>query len=188
MTETRLQYSIGDWVVHRQYGVGQVKKIEVKPIQGEQAKCFKVKTKDCLFWFPINKPNNPRVRRVASQEVVQKAIQVLRNKPCQLDTDKKHLKGQIDHVQSDGDVLAISKLIRDLSAQQAIRKLNHSEENALGRFKERLLREWAASMQIKVEKIRPILHAYLQESKSKIMIDDSNEKRPILKSWRHTRS
>ena len=70
MVESLPEYTIGDWVVHQAYGVGQIKKIEVKPIHGEQVKCFRVNTKDSSFWFPKNCPDNlefaPSSRQISS--------------------------------------------------------------------------------------------------------------------------
>jgi RNA polymerase-interacting CarD/CdnL/TRCF family regulator len=43
--DSNITYSTGDWVVHLYYGVGQINRIEVKPILGEDTKCFKVKTR-----------------------------------------------------------------------------------------------------------------------------------------------
>lgn len=169
--DSNLPYSNGDWIVHSHYGVGQIKRIEVKPIHGEDIKCFKVKTKDSTYWFPISDADNPRIRPVASKAIIQKVIKNLRRKPSNLDKDRIYWKKRIEEVQVEGDLLSISKLVRDLSGQQVIRDLNQTEENALEHFKERLLREWASSIQEEVEKIRPLLYAYIQESKAKIKVD-----------------
>ena len=41
MTEIGTQYLIGDWVVHYAYGIGQIKKIEEKPIHGDLRRVLK---------------------------------------------------------------------------------------------------------------------------------------------------
>ena len=76
--EQEIQYSIGEWVVHSQYGVGQIKKTEVMPFHGEQTECFRVQVKDGAFWFPTNTSENPRIRPVESQEIITKVIKNLR--------------------------------------------------------------------------------------------------------------
>ena len=166
-----IMYSVDDWVVHTYYGVGQIQKVEKKPIHGEVTKCFKVKTKNSTFWFPTKDIENPRVRPVASKEVIKKVIRNLRRKSSKLDTDRKIWKERIDEVQSNGDLLSISVLIRDLSAQQVLRQLNQTEEDALAHFKERLLREWASITNEEIERLRSDLHAYVTESQSKIKVD-----------------
>jgi RNA polymerase-interacting CarD/CdnL/TRCF family regulator len=169
--DSNIPFSTGDWVVHSYYGVGQIRRIETKPIQGENTRCFKVKTKDSTYWFPATDISNPRIRPVASKDVIHKVIRNLRRKASKLDTDRAYWKQRISEVKSDGDLLSISKLVRDLSAQQVLRDLNQTEENALEKFKERLLREWASSMQEEVETIRSTLYTYIQESQAKIKVD-----------------
>lgn len=165
-------YSIGDWVVHTYYGVGQIKAIEIKPYHGEKVACFKAKTKDSTFWFPTDKDGNPRIRPISSEDLIKKAIKSLRRKPTNLDKDKKFWKKRIHQVKSDGDMIDVCKLVRDLNAQSIQRNLVQSEENALEHLKERLLREWSVIVGSKVEDVRPQLQSYIRESKEKITLSD----------------
>ena len=82
--DSNMAYTIDDWVVHTHYGVGQIKRIEVKPIHGEDTKCFKVTTKDGTFWFPTTDDDNPRIRPVASKEIIHKVVKTLRRKATYL--------------------------------------------------------------------------------------------------------
>lgn len=166
--EQEIQFSVGEWIVHSQYGVGQIKKTEVMPFHGEQTECFRVQVEGGAFWFPINSVENPRIRPVASQEIIPKVIKNLRRKPGNLDKDKKYWDKQIKAVPSHGDLLVISQLVRDLSAQQAQKRLNDSQIKALTRFTERLVHEWAAITDTDVDQIRPQFDQYIQESKAKI--------------------
>lgn len=174
--DSNVTYSTGDWVVHSYYGVGQIKGVEVKPILGEDKKCFKVKTNNSTFWFPKAEADNPRIRPIASQDIIEKVIRNLRRKSNKLNTDRKYWKKQIDEVQANGDLLSISILIRDLSAQQVIRRLNQTEENALAHLEDRLIREWAAITQKEIENIRPKLNACIEVSKTKVEINSEIKK------------
>ncbi len=169
--DSNTTYTINDWVVHTYYGVGQIKRIEVKPIHGEDTKCFKVRTRDSTFWFPAADIDNPRIRPVASKDVIHKVVKNLRRKSSKLNTDRRIWKKRIGEVQSNGDLLSTSILIRDLSAQQVLRDLNQTEEDALESCKERLLLEWASITGEQVEKLRSKLQGYIQESQAKIRVD-----------------
>jgi len=169
--DSNLPYSVDDWVVHTQYGVGQIERIEAKPIHGDSTKCFKVRTNDCTYWFATNDIDNPRIRSVASKDVITKIIRNLRRKSSRLDTDRKLWKQRIAEVQSNGDLLSLSIIIRDLSTQQILRQLNQTEEDALEYFKDRLLREWASITQEEMDKLRSSLHGYIQVSQAKIRVD-----------------
>jgi RNA polymerase-interacting CarD/CdnL/TRCF family regulator len=171
MMDSNLPYSVDDWVVHTQYGVGQIKRIEVKPIHGETTNCFKVRTNDCTYWFPTNDFDNPRIRSVASKDVIKKVIKNLRRKSSRLDTDRKIWKQRIEEAQTDGDLITLSIIIRDLSTQKKLRQLNQTEDDALEYFKDRLVREWASITEEDIETLRTSLQAYIEESQSKVKVE-----------------
>jgi len=161
-------YSLGDMVVHRFYGVGQIEDVECKPLNGVEVECFKVKTENGIYWFPTDSLDNPRVHPVASEELIQKAIEILRSTPRSFENDPLQWKERIDDVQTKGDFLAISGLVRDLAALKMKKKLNRTQDQALNNMEERLLKEWAASLEVDAKSIRPMLHAYLQESNTDV--------------------
>ncbi len=168
MEKFTLKYSLGDRVVHRYYGVGQIDGIERKPLNGIEVECFKVKTDNSVYWFPTDSLDNPRVYPVASQELIQKAIEILRSAPHDLENDSIQWKERIDDVQTKGDFLALSSLVRDLAALKTMKKLNKTQVQALNHLEVRLLSEWAASLKVEAESIRPLLRAYLRESNTYI--------------------
>jgi RNA polymerase-interacting CarD/CdnL/TRCF family regulator len=170
MTDIISPYSIGDWVVHHSYGIGQIKKIEEKPIHGKQVACFRVKTQDGDYWFPRNGADNPRIRPVASQDMLQRAQKELQETVRDLDHDRKMWKSRIDEVRASDELIATSQLVRDLTILRTQRKLNQTEEKALSHFTDRLLREWSATMNIDVEAIRPKLNHYLQVCKERASV------------------
>ena len=169
--EQEAHFSIGEWVVHSQYGVGQIKKTEVMPLHGKHTECFKVQVRDGAFWFPTNEAENPRIRPVASQEIISKVIKNLRRKPGNIDHDKKYWTQRIKDVPLDSDLVTISKLIRDLSAQKALKRLNDTQIRALSKFKERLVFEWSAITGVVIEEIRTQFNKLISESKAKIEFD-----------------
>ncbi|UCH60788.1 MAG: hypothetical protein JSV61_04730 [Anaerolineales bacterium] len=164
MAKLTPRYSLGDRIIHHNYGVGQIAGIERKYLNGVEVECFKVETKNGVYWFPTDTVDNPRVNPVASQELVQKAIEILKSAPLDLENDPVKWKERIDEVKSGGDFLAVSSLVRDLAALKAIKKLNPNQAQALKNLKNRLLTEWAASLEVEAKSIRPRLRAYLRES------------------------
>ena len=182
MTKNSSIYSLGDIVVHRSYGVGTIDGIERKPIKGVVVKCFKVKTENGNYWFPTEGLDNHRIHPVASQELIQKAIIIIRSAPQGLDGDQLHWKERIDLVQSDGDFLAISSLVRDLDALKNTEKLTQIQNNALKTLENRLLREWAASSEVEVRSIRPKFQAYFNESKAYIPKGNQNETKSTIRT------
>lgn len=161
-------YSIGDKVVHRYYGSGQIDGIENKPLNGVQVECYRVNTQNSIFWFPTDSKDNPRIHPIATQEIIHEAIEIIKSVPNDLDDDPILLNERIDDVWVRGDILAVSKLIRDLTALKTKNKLGRSQDQVLNNLQDYLLREWAASSQVDIKSIRPKLRAYLASSNTNI--------------------
>jgi RNA polymerase-interacting CarD/CdnL/TRCF family regulator len=159
-------YSIGDMVVHRYYGIGKIESIDNKPFDGVKVDCFKVSTDNCVYWFPKDSLDNPRVHLVASPEMIEEAVEILQSAPEDIENDPIQWKERIDDVVADGSIIAISTLVRDLNALKMQKNLNRTQDQALSSLKDRLLREWAASMEVDANSIRPTLQAYLNKSNS----------------------
>ncbi|MFN2176610.1 MAG: CarD family transcriptional regulator [Anaerolineales bacterium] len=166
MAEFTPMYSIGDTVVHRFYGIGHIDGIENKPLNGVQVECFRVNTPNSVFWFPTDSIDNPRIHLVASHELIQEAIEIIKSVPNDFDDDPILLNERIDDVWVNGDILAVSKLIRDLTVLKAKNKLGRSQDQVLNNLIDYLLREWAASSKVDINSIRPKLSAYLASSKN----------------------
>lgn len=164
MTEFTNKYSIGDTVVHRFYGIGSIDGIENKPLDGTLVECYRVNTSNSVFWFPTDSIENPRIHLVASVELIQEAIEIIKSVPKELDDDPILLNERIDDVWVKGEILDVSKLIRDLTALKTKNKLSRSQDQVLNNLKDYLLREWAASSKVDIKTIRPKLRAYLDSS------------------------
>jgi RNA polymerase-interacting CarD/CdnL/TRCF family regulator len=165
MAKDKHQYSLGDRIVHRNYGVGEIDSVELKTINGVKSECFMVRTDVGTYWFPTEQINNPRIHEVASEDRIQQAIAILKSDPKNMDEDHLQWKKRIDEIQSNGDFLATSRIIRDLNGLKVRKKLNRTQDQALKNMKERLLREWAASANVEKNTIRPKLDAALDVSK-----------------------
>ena len=166
MVKSVTTYSPGDIVVHRSYGVGTIDSIESKPLNGIAVECFKVKTENGIYWFPTESSDNPRVHPVAPKSVIKKAIDILRNPPENLEFDPVQWKDRIDEVQKGGGFLAVTSLVRDLAGLKLQKKLTRTQDQALNNLEERLLQEWAASLDVDLNSIRPEIKAYIQEGNS----------------------
>lgn len=164
MAKLKPKYSLGDRIIHHYYGVGQIDGIERKHLNGVEVECFKVKTKNGVYWFPTNGVDNPRVSPVANEEIIESAIDILRSAPDGLENDPVQWKKRIEEVKSSRDFLAVCRLVRDLAALKTKNKLNLNQAKALKNMKDRLISEWAASLEVDTNSIRPRLRAYLRES------------------------
>ena len=165
MAEETVKFAKGDWIVHLYHGVGQVISIETKKLDGNKVKYYKVQTKDSLYWVPVGKVDEDRIRALSTPEEIDKALRIIRRRPRQMSDDHMQRKNQINDVRSIGALDEVAKIIRDLSARQAADKLNDSEERALSHFTERLVSEWSVSNDISTDEARQNLNEILQKYK-----------------------
>jgi RNA polymerase-interacting CarD/CdnL/TRCF family regulator len=176
MTKIIHRYSIGDWVVHHAYGIGQIKQIDEKRFNEELTACFQVKSKDgANWWFPKNSADNPRIRPIASQEIFQLAQKELQKTVQDVEQDRDKLQIRIEEVRANDALVATSQLVRDLTILQTQLSLNQNEKTALSHFTDRLAREWAATMNMDVDTTQHKLNDLLQTHRERARVNPGND-------------
>lgn len=151
---TETLFDIGDWIVHNAYGVGQIRKIEKKPIHGEKVRTFRVRTKDGVYWLPIKKADNPRVRSVVTKRELRKAIRTLKSRPKTMSKKYKTRNARIKEDFEQGSLKRLAKLMRDLIHLGKQKKYNMTEKDAIDKIEKRFTREYAACHGISPEEAR----------------------------------
>lgn len=155
-------FSQGEWIVHRYHGVGQIKGVEEKELNGKERKYYRVRTDNSVFWVPVSKADSDRIRPLTPKTRFKKALQVLKRPPREMSSNHNERKSLIWEAKKDGSVEPMLRIVRDLTARQTESKLNTTEKRALDRFKDRLLSEWAACMGIEIDEARQKLEKRLQ--------------------------
>lgn len=141
-------YGEGDWIVHAHYGVGEVKGIDLKQLDGKEIKYLRVKTLEGEYWLPTNRTDVDYIRPVASSETFRGAMTTIRKTPEPLSGDHKQRGKEISLQLETGALIRIARLIRDLHGRGKIEKLNMSEEDTLYRIRKRFIDEWVISADI----------------------------------------
>lgn len=154
----------GDWIVHRRYGIGQIKQKEEKTISGKRAEYFKVKTPDSEIWLPVTKLDQSWFRPIATPTEIHEAIEILTQPACCMAPEFLRRKERIQQVQNENSIPAIAQLIRDLWGRQRDKSLSMTEQEALRRLKGRLATEWAVAMDKEQEMALKELHTILESA------------------------
>lgn len=157
-------YNPGDWIVHLHHGVGHIASIEEKELGGDTSTYYKVVTDDSTLWVPLDKADNRWFRPVCSREQFAEIIAILKRPPQEMHNNHLARKRRISSVKSDGSLEETARLIRDLWGRRAERQLNNTEDSALRRFTERLLREWAVCMDLDEDQARERMQEILQRN------------------------
>lgn len=136
-------FSKGDWIVHARYGVGQVKGIEKKELEGEQKLFFKVKTFDGVYWLSAVRSGVEYIRPITSEYQIKRALTIIRRPPKELPENHVQRTKLISETLRDPSLYPKARMIRDLNGKLHETKLNFSEEDALQLLKKQLLTEWS---------------------------------------------
>jgi RNA polymerase-interacting CarD/CdnL/TRCF family regulator len=165
MSESTPAYSKGDWIVHTHYGVGQIKGIEKKALNGNTVSYYKVTTKNSTFWIPVDQIDCDRLRPISSPKELKEALNILEKPAREMDSDHNQRKRRIKRIKTDGSLVSMARIVRDLWGRRVKKKrLNATEERALDRFEERLVTEWSVCREINVDEARKKLQHMLQEN------------------------
>ena len=161
-------YSTGDWIVHAHYGVGQVKGIEKKVLEGEKKLFFKVKTFDGVYWLSVVKTNVEYIRPITSEHQIKRALTIIRRPPKQLSENHTQRNKAISDALNDPSIYAKARMIRDLNGKQQESRLNFTEEDAFLKMKKQLLNEWSVVQDIDRKVLEEKLDKALETSVEKI--------------------
>jgi RNA polymerase-interacting CarD/CdnL/TRCF family regulator len=130
MTDKELTYSVGDWMVHHKYGVGQVKKVEKKRLNRTKALYYKVQSNDSTFWVPVEKADSNHIRPLTSVSGLKKALRLLKKAPHEMDSNHKKRASRINQIWAEGRLSPICQMVRDLSAKEREKSLSSTEKRA----------------------------------------------------------
>ena len=154
MEENRV-YSEGMWVVHTNYGVGQITMSEKKQLGGENSLYYRVEGDNATFWLSVDTlDSTDRVRPVASKQKLREAIAVMGERPKKLAATHKERVSQIHDIMASGSLLPIAGLLRDLTHQASERNLSIPEQETLEKLQTRIATEWSVVFDINPEEAR----------------------------------
>jgi RNA polymerase-interacting CarD/CdnL/TRCF family regulator len=136
-------YAKGDWIVHAYYGVGQVKEMEKKELEGEKQTFHRVKTFDGEYWLSVSGTEVEYIRPIASEYQFNRALTMVRKSPEELPESYTQRGKMISEAVKDSSLYTKACMIRDLHGREKEAKLNFAEEDALSRMKKQFLDEWS---------------------------------------------
>jgi len=161
-------YSKGDWIVHAHYGVGQVRGIEKKELDGEKKVFFRVKTFDSVYWLSVVRTDVEYIRPITSERQIRRALSMIRKPPEKLPENHTKRGKLVIEAVKDPSIYAKARMIRDLNGKQQESKLNFTEEDAFLKMKKQLLTEWSVVQDMERDVLEEKLEKALETSIEKL--------------------
>lgn len=157
-------YTTGDWIVHARYGVGQVKEMENKELDGEKQDFYRVKTFDGEYWLSVSGTDVDYIRPITSEYKINRALTMIRETPEKLPESHTERSKVINEAIKDSSLYIKACMIRDLHGKEHESKLNFSEEDALVKMKKQFLDEWSVIKNVNREVLEEKLNNALNSS------------------------
>jgi RNA polymerase-interacting CarD/CdnL/TRCF family regulator len=156
-------------IVHAAHGVGTIKGVATKLIDGRKKVFYTVKTDKLTYWIPANDPNTERIRKVRAPSTFQSALTLIRKKPEKLANNFRSRLKYINEELAKCSLKSNATLIRDLHGRNMEKSLHINESRIFDKLKAQFIKEWSISAGIKVENAEQKLNDALAESIKKTL-------------------
>ena len=162
------ELKVGQRVVHRRYGPGVVVRIREGKSDEEHDRYYviDIPSRELTLHLPATGPQ-PDLRGLSSPRRMSQAMRILCGEPCELPKDYRERQAFVTEHMTDGVLLTLAEMIRDLSALHSTKRLSLVESNLLHAAKQRLAGELAFVADIKLtEAVQRVDHALLSPAKA----------------------
>lgn len=140
-----LRFKVGDWIVHDNYGVGEVVDIVDKDLDGQRETYFKVSTEEIEYWLPSDKADAEHIKRIRSKAEFDQAIEIISEPPDLMAEPSHRNKRVITERWLDGSLAARASLIRDLNGRNHVKELSYDEKRTFEKAEAFFVNEWIIS-------------------------------------------
>jgi len=161
-------YKKGDWIVHAYYGVGQIKGMDRKAIDGVKKIYYRVKTKTMTYWLPVDNCDVKHIRPVASKNLFTRSLKIIQKKPHKMAQDYRVREKEISEAFAACSIKSLAALIRDLYGRRVRGKVSMREGDLLEQAKNQFINEYAVAADVDLDDARKILENALVQSASSI--------------------
>lgn len=157
-----MDFQIGDSVIHRTFGFGEITDVEVRDINGTQVNCYVVQVNHTTIWVPADIPGLNSLRSPTLPKEFIETINILTSSPDPLDQDRLLRKKYLLDRLRDGRLTSICQVVRDLTHYKRMSKLNDQEKSILEQANNSLLAEWSRSLEIPLDEAQKSMEVMLQ--------------------------
>ncbi len=141
-TKENTRFDIGDYIVHYYHGVGKVKDIVEKGLDGNQKLYYKVSTKKIDYWIPMEDEGSEHIEPIRSKEDFDEALKIIEKKPVPIAKHHKTRKKRIHDRWMIGSLQSRAELLRDLYGRLKLEKLSFSEKQMMEKVQNFFISEW----------------------------------------------
>jgi RNA polymerase-interacting CarD/CdnL/TRCF family regulator len=141
-----MEFRSGDHIVHTDYGVGSIVRLEDRQIAENQTRLYYVLVFGrTTVWSPVQAGGAAPLRLVTDAHDLDHYRSLLKGRPTPLDRDYKKRRLDINEQLAHGSFQVVCEVVRDLTALGWHRRMNDIDTSILKRVRTNLWEEWATS-------------------------------------------
>ena len=141
-----MEFRTGDDVVHPNYGVGNITRLEERELAASGMRWYYVLAiGTATVWMPMQADGSTTLRAVTRQQDLEQYRSILSGQPVVLNRDYK--KRHLDLIErlAHNSFQVVCEIVRDLSALGWNRPMGETDATLLKKVQDNLWREWAAA-------------------------------------------
>jgi len=139
-----VKLEVGDLVVHPQYGVGHVVKLDEREFEpGVTRRYYEISIPGSTLWVPLDLPTYG-LRKLTVKSEIARCRKILGSPPVPITEDSRLRQSGLAARLKQGTIRAHCEVVRDLSAYGAHKPLSGNIATFLRVTQEVLSQEWAA--------------------------------------------
>jgi RNA polymerase-interacting CarD/CdnL/TRCF family regulator len=141
-----MEFISGDDVVHPDYGVGNIMRLEERQLaEAEMRQYYVLAFGKTTVWMPVLAGAVSPLRRVTAPRDLDQYRILLKSHPAALDRDYKKRRLGLNEQLAHGSFQVVCEVVRDLTALGWDRPMNESDASMLKKVRANLWQEWATS-------------------------------------------
>lgn len=146
------QFSVGDKVIHPQYGLGKITAVQHLKLVQEPDHYYVIELLEpnSTLYVPVTKVEQLGLRPVMSQDKFKGVLRTLRSVPIHLSKDYKKRQEKIEKKIATSRPIQLAEVIRDLTGRGHSSHLTKKDQDLLNRGRELLATEMAAATGIEI--------------------------------------
>lgn len=160
-----MDFKVGDRVVHPQYGVGHVVKLEDREFEsGVMRRYYEISIPGSTLWVPLDQ-STFGLRKLAVRSEIDRCREILSSRPQPLTEDARLRQSELSARLKVGTIVAHCEVVRDLSAFGAHKPISGTIAAFLRVAQDVLCQEWAAVEEITLAEAAAEISVLLEKSK-----------------------
>lgn len=164
-----VKLEIGDRVVHPQYGVGHVVKLDEREFEpGVIRRYYEIAIPGSTLWVPLDMPTFG-LRKLTVKKEIARCRKILESTPLPLTEDPRLRQSDLAARLKEGTITAHCEVVRDLVAYGAHKPLSGTIAAFLRVTQEVLSQEWATVEGITVSEAVFEINALLEKSRQTLI-------------------